>query len=60
MGCTKIGVGQIWPMVQGLPTLPLRLKLLTLALGHMNMFYPSSVIAYNIRVLKPRQHLHFP
>ena len=31
-----------------------------MCLRHVNVFDPSSVIAYDIRVLKACQHLHLP
>lgn len=50
-------------MAQGRSLLNLQLYhltlLLTLCSGHVNVFYPSSVVTYNIRVLQTRQHLHF-
>lgn len=59
MGYTETVVGQIWPMGQSPPNLQLYLKLLSLRPGHRNMLCPSSVIAYNVRMLQTHQYLHF-
>lgn len=51
MGRTKTGRPGL-AHGQSLPNLQLYHLKLTLYLGHVNMFYPSGVIAYNIRVLQ--------
>lgn len=49
------------PVGQNSPALQLcLLKLLTLPVDHVNVFYPGRVIANDIRMLKTGQHLNLP